>query len=147
MSAWLSDPEERLFAKMSRADQRHALGVARAVEPRLDEIVADRRSVVMAAAVLHDVGKTAAGLGTYGRSVATMSGLVGGYDMAEVWQDRSGFTRRVGLYLRYGDLGADMLRLAGSDPWVVAWSVEHHLPAELWSIPIDVGEILAEADH
>ena len=102
--------------------------------------------MVLAAALLHDVGKSAAGLGTFGRVVATLSGMVGGRGMAPLWADRRGFTRKVGLYLRYGEIGADMLRLAGSDPLVVAWSLEHHLPAEQWSMPRTAGELLVAAD-
>lgn len=144
--SWLSDAEATLFARMSAPDQRHALAVARHVEGHLAEVEPDRRTEVMAAALLHDVGKTAAGLGTYGRAVATLCGLVA-HDMAEVWQSRDGFTRRVGLYLRYGEVGADMLRVAGSTDWVVAWSIEHHLPPESWSLPVAVGEILVAGDR
>lgn len=142
---FLGESERRLFARMSVADQRHSLGVARAV---------DRTGVgggrperwVMAAALLHDVGKSVAGLGTYGRVVATLSEAVGGASMATAWSESRGITRRVGLYLRYPELGADLLRVAGSDERVVAWAVEHHLPEEDWTVPIGAGRVLAAAD-
>jgi hypothetical protein len=78
--------------------------------------------------------------------VATLSGWVGGHDMAASWADTRGFTRKVGLYLQYGELGADLLQLGGSDARVVAWAAEHHLPEEDWSVPADAGRLLADAD-
>lgn len=150
---WLSEREERLFRQMSNPDQRHAVRVARRVEAALAERggvdggLGVPEGVIMAAALLHDVGKNEARLGTYGRTIATLSGVVGGLDLAEIWQERSGFTRKVGLYLRYGIIGAEMLQLAGSDPVVIAWSTEHHLPPDAWTVPEPVGRLLAAADE
>lgn len=148
---YLSPAEVELFGRMSNPDKRHAVGVARAAAAALaedgaPELTDDRRRAVMAMAVLHDVGKTISGLRTYGRVVATLSGLVGGADMAEVWQQTSGFTRRVGLYLRYPELGAELLEVRGADPWVVAWSREHHELPETWTVPREVGELLVRCD-
>jgi HD domain len=147
----LLEGERSLWRTMPSADRRHAVGVAR----RVDEALArdtgeagdtvDRRPV-LAAALLHDVGKTVSGLGTYGRVIATLSAAVGGRDQAEAWSTTRGFTRNVGLYLRHPELGADQLALAGSDPLTVAWAREHHLPAERWTVPPDLGEILKTAD-
>lgn len=142
---FLTDDECRLFAKMAATDQRHLLGVAKAVERHgVDGQPPERW--VMAAALLHDIGKTVAGLGTYGRVVATLSEAVGGASMATAWTESSGFTRKVGLYLQYPALGADLLRLAGSDERVVAWAAEHHLPEEDWTVPLPEGRLLAQAD-
>ena len=143
----LSEAEQRLFDRMSRIDQRHALEVAHGVEISIDTLDESMHRVVFAAALLHDVGKSAADLGTYGRVVATLSAMVGGRDLAELWQRKTGFTRKVGLYLRYGEIGADMLRMAGSDPFVVAWSTEHHMLTEEWTVPADAGAILVAADE
>ena len=73
----------------------------------------------MAAALLHDVGKIEAGLGTYGRVMATLSAKAAGRDTARAWSQTRGITRRIGLYLLHEELGADLLRLAGSDPLTV----------------------------
>lgn len=145
----LNEREQRLFKQMSNPDQRHAVRVARRVEAAYShlESPAVPESVALAAALLHDVGKTEARLGTYGRAIATVSGVVGGLDLAEIWQERSGFTRKVGMYLRYGIIGSEMLELADSDPVVVAWSTEHHLPADAWTVPHQFGEILVAADE
>lgn len=101
---------------------------------------------VLAAALLHDVGKLDSGLGTYGRVVATVAGAVAGRDMARVWSESRGITRRVGLYLRHAELGADALRMAGSDPLTVTWAAEHHLPPEQWTLSPGIGDVLKHAD-
>ena len=73
---------------------------------------------VLAAALLHDVGKNECGLGTYGRVIATVSGAAIGRDADTIraWTRTRGFTRRVGLYLQHPKLGGDLLGMAGSDP-------------------------------
>ena len=101
---------------------------------------------VLAAALLHDVGKVESGLGTYGRVVATLSAKVAGPDMATRWGRQRGFVRRVGLYLQHDRLGRDLLALAGSDPLTVAWAREHHLPPADWTLPARVATALKDAD-
>jgi hypothetical protein len=139
----LSDGELKLWQRMSRADRRHAVGVARHAERQLDH---EATKPVLAAALLHDVGKVSAGLGTYGRVVATLAGAAAGRSMAEAWTRGEGFTRKVGLYLRHPDLGADMLALAGSDRLTVTWAREHHLPEDQWTLPQRVAGALKAAD-
>jgi hypothetical protein len=135
--------EVELWRRMAGADRRHAAGVARRVEGRLG----DRATrPVLAAALLHDVGKTVAHLGTYGRVVATLSAAVAGREHAVAWSETQGFTRRVGLYLEHPRLGGDLLELAGSEPLTSTWAREHHLPAEQWTIPTDIGAALKSAD-
>lgn len=148
--AFLSDRERRLFDRMAAVDRTHSIGVARGVADHLDRVGlgvddAEARWIV-AAALTHDVGKTVAGLGTYGRVVATLSESVGGASMARVWAERSGMTRKVGLYLQYPRLGADLLAVAGSDERVVAWAAEHHEPEEAWTVPLEAGRLLRDAD-
>jgi hypothetical protein len=139
----LLEPEQRLWRRMSGADRRHAAGVARRVEEALGP---EASRPVLAAALLHDAGKTVSGLGTYGRVVATLAGLATDRATAEAWSERNGVTRRVGLYLRHDELGADLLAMAGSDPLTVAWAREHHLPPDRWTIPQQLGEALKAAD-
>jgi hypothetical protein len=128
---------------MSRPDRRHAHGVARDVERALGH---EATPPVLAAALLHDVGKIDAGLGTYGRVVATVSAAVAGREMAHAWVTRTGFTRRVGLYLLHPSIGGDLLELAGSDPLTVAWAREHHRPEADWTVPVEVGRVLKACD-
>lgn len=149
-SSQLSEAEQRLFAKMSTADRAHSIEVARAVEANLDRVGLrpgdqDARWI-LAAALTHDVGKTVAGLGTYGRVMATLSAAAGGADMGPHWAEKRGMTRKIGLYLQYPKLGADLLAVAGSDERVVAWAAEHHEPEERWTVPVDAGRLLVAAD-
>lgn len=139
----LTTGEQRLWARMSGPDRRHGVAVGRRIERMLGH-EADR--AVLAAALLHDVGKVASGLGTYLRVMATLLAGLGGRAQAREWSKARGVTRRVGLYLRHPELGADMLALAESDPMTVAWAREHHLPAERWSVPPEVGAALRAAD-
>ena len=60
---------------MRGADRRHAVGVAREVERSLG---AEASRPVLAAALLHDVGKIESGLGVYGRVIATLCGMIAG---------------------------------------------------------------------
>ena len=94
---------------------------------------------MVAAALLHDVGKLDANLGVYGRVIATISGAVVHHDPEVIrdWTRTRGFTRRVGLYLQHPRLGGDMLALAGSDDLTVTWTRQHHLPPDEWTLPPD----------
>lgn len=139
----LLEGEVDIWRRMSRTDRRHAAGVARRVEAALGD---EATRPVLAAALLHDCGKVVAGLGTYGRVIATLSARVAGTSAAAGWTETRGFTRRVGLYVQHPELGAEMLGMAGSAPLTVAWAREHHLPADEWTVPLAVGEALKAAD-
>jgi len=139
----LSDDEFELWRRLYGPDRRHSVTVARRVEVALDERATPP---VLAAALLHDVGKTQSSLRTYTRVAATLSAAVAGRDTAELWASGRGVTRRIGLYLQHPQLGADQLSMVGSDPVVVAWAREHHLPAEDWTIDRPLAEALYEAD-
>ena len=129
--------EHALFVRMSAADRRHAIDVARRVEG--DATILGERPV-LAAALLHDVGKVDAALGTFARAGATVVvGIVG----------RRRCIRgdgRLARYLRHPDIGADLCSAAGSDGLTVAWAREHHLRAGRWSVPHAIGVALKAAD-
>jgi hypothetical protein len=137
--------EQDLWRAMSRVDRRHAVGVARRVAAALDTRAS---RPVLAAALLHDVGKIEAGLGTYRRIVATLSAMAIGHDrvVIDAWVRTSGFTRKVGLYLQHDRLGGDLLAMAGSDPLTVAWARQHHLAEDQWTVPAPIGRALKDAD-
>ncbi len=139
----LLDAESELWDQMSRQDRRHSAGVARAVA---GELGVDCPREVIAAALLHDVGKLDSGLGTYGRVVATVCGAVADRDTAYDWSRSRGITRRIGLYLRHAEIGAGRLELAGSDPLTVAWAREHHMPADECTIDPAYAEVLRSCD-
>jgi hypothetical protein len=139
----LIDTEVELWRQMRGIDRRHAVGVAHRVEAALGP---DATRPVLAAALLHDVGKIDSDLGVYGRVVATLSAAVAGPDAAYDWVRTNGFTRRVGLYLLHPKIGGDRLGIAGSDPFTEAWTREHHLPEDQWTVDVRLGRVLKEAD-
>lgn len=139
----LSERELELWQRLSGPDRRHSAVVARRVERALGH---EATTEVLAAALLHDVGKSVAGLRTYGRVIATISAAVAGRDSAFEWSRGRGFVRRVGLYLRHDELGAELLELAESHPTVVAWAREHHLPPDRWTVPGPLAEVLKASD-
>jgi len=152
----LSPAELALWSRLSRPDRRHAAGVARRVEVELGP--ARSPAPVLAAALLHDVGKVEAGLGTFRRVSATVIGDVarrgqpgqgddgGGGATARRWAAGRGPLRRVGLYLSHAPLGADLLAGSGSAELTVAWAREHHLPPSRWTLPPEVAAALKAAD-
>lgn len=66
MAPW----EIALWRRMSNADRRHAISVARRFVASRGDASGDE----MVGALLHDVGKIESGLGTFGRVVATVVG-------------------------------------------------------------------------
>ncbi len=146
---FLNDAERRAFSRLSPGDRSHSIAVARKVHTYLDRVAADAGESgdwVVTAAILHDIGKSVPRIGTYGRVMATLCGAVVGDEMAEHWAEKSGMTRKIGLYLQYPQLGVPVLELAGSDPRVISWSAQHHRPEEDWEIPVEVGRLLSAVD-
>lgn len=93
--------ELSLWMRFDAADQRHSIEVARrfvALRP------ASARAEV-AAALLHDIGKLDAALGTFGRVTATLVGAR---------------TERFRRHHDHERIGAEMLRTVGSDAITVA---------------------------
>lgn len=106
-----------LFLRMAVRDQQHALRVLH----RLDS--AD--PVLCQAALLHDVGKAQAPLGTPGRSLVVLAravGQVGALCRVPV------LGPRVSRYLRHAEIGAAMLKEAGADAELVEIVAEHEDP-------------------
>lgn len=134
--------EAELWSRMSLADRKHAAGVAREVRRLLPD--ADRP--VLAAALLHDVGKVDSGLGTVGRVLATVAAAALGRVRVASWHDAGGVRGRIGRYLRHDSIGARMLSDAGSASLTVTWAREHHLPATAWTLDDEVASALAAAD-
>ena len=149
-TAWVGEilipGEAALWTRMSPPDRRHAAGVARAVAGELGE-GAGRE--VLAAALLHDVGKVDSDLGTLARVAATVAGRPSAVrarsaDLAR----RRGALGRLGRYLRHPEIGARLLEAAGSHALTSAWAGSHHKPEERWdpAVPVEVGRVLKAAD-
>ena len=140
-TGYLLAGEADLWRSMSGADRRHAVAVAR----RVDRVLGSPERPVLAAALLHDVGKVRSGLGTPGRVVATVVGAVA-TDRTARWATSDGFRGRIGRYLRHPQEGAALLETAGSDPFTVAWATEHHRDPGRWTVDDRLAEALRAAD-
>jgi len=134
--------EADLWQRMSAADRRHAVDVAR----RVDGQFAGAQRAVLAAALLHDVGKVTSGFGTCARVAATLIGAVTPPSRHERWAAGSGIRGRLGRYLRHPAEGATLLSTAGSDLLTVAWAAEHHHPRARWTVDAPIAEALWIAD-
>jgi hypothetical protein len=117
--AFLAAGETTLWRRLSNTDRRHAILVAR----RYAELRPDAARAEMAGALLHDIGKLDAGLGTWMRVVATVVG---------------GRTDRFRRYHDHERIGAEML--GGSDPLTVA------MVADSADLPPSVRAALHTAD-
>lgn len=151
----LLDGERELWERMSNPDRRHAVGVARAVVARWpdlerqgDEAATPPRPVV-AAALLHDVGKIDSALRTPARVVATVLWGVLDDDVADRWlaDHSSGPRSRLASYRRHPEIGAELLRRAGADPLTASWAEEHHRPVECWTLDPVVATVLKDCDN
>ena len=141
--SFLVPGEVDLWRRLSDSDRRHLVKVARDVVGVLGD---DERPVV-AAALLHDVGKLGCGLGTMGRVVATLAIAATRRETLEAWFGGDGFRGRVGCYFCHPESGAVLLEAAGSDAFTVTWAREHQNPSGSWSVDNSVAEVLADADR
>ncbi|MDP1820888.1 MAG: hypothetical protein Q8K58_13505 [Acidimicrobiales bacterium] len=135
--AQLLPGERAIWDAMSGPDRRHSVAVARRVESQLGTPV-DRP--VLAAALLHDSGKSASRLRTPARVGVTLAAAVRGRERMAAGDGRAA------QYLRHDDLGAGALERAGSDALTVAWTREHHRPRSTWTVPPDIADALHAAD-
>ena len=140
--------EYALWTRQPGHDQRHTAGVARAVEAALagGPHAGDPRWP--ACALLHDIGKLASGLSIPARVLATLVEKATGGAVSD-WEERRGLRRRIALYLRHPELGADMIEMAGGRAEVAHWAGAHHDRARLdpTLLPASVVLALVEADN
>lgn len=116
----LLESEWELWSRLDLADRRHSVVVAR----RFVDMAPDCDSPEVAAALLHDVGKSVAPLSTSGRVVATV--------VAPIVRPR-----RFEAYYRHEEIGLDLCRSAGSRERTLALLSDVNDPA---------AEILRRAD-
>ena len=143
----LEPPEYALWARQPGFDQRHSAEVARRVEALLAGGPHAGDTRWLACALLHDIGKLASGLGVAARVLATLVGRATDGAVGD-WEERRGLRRRIALYLRHPEVGADMLQLAGGRAEVAHWAGAHHDRARLDPslLPAPVVMALVEAD-
>lgn len=133
----LSQKEGLLYRSMSAVDRAHAIGCARQVD--------DLDAEVIVASALHDVGKTDSGLGTPGRVLATLAGLMIA-ERARGWAGRRNIAGQIATYLDHPERGALALTKAGSSSLAIAWAREHHLGDDRLTIEPAIARRLRDAD-
>ena len=145
----LEPAEFALWARQPGHDQRHSAGVARQVEAALAGGPHAGDTRWLACALLHDIGKLASGLGVPARVLATLVGRATDGAVAD-WEEHRGLRRRIALYLRHPELGADMVQLAGGRAEVAHWAGAHHDRARfdpmLMPAPVVKALVAADAD-
>jgi putative nucleotidyltransferase with HDIG domain len=135
----LTPAELEVWDTLSRADKAESLATARNAARALGSGADD---TWLAVALLHDVGKTDAHLGTFGRVGATVIAGVASHGRARH------LNNAIGRYVSHDELGAARLEAAGARPEAVAWAGAHHR-RELWAatgIPLEICDILSAAD-
>jgi len=137
----LTDAEIALWERMTPTDRAHAVEVARRTALELDD------PAVLAAALLHDVGKIEAQAGAAVRVVASLVGPVVSDARAAQLAGRTGVAGTLGRLRGYPALGANLLAGAGSARLVIQWAAEHHAPRQRWTVPANVGRVLQAADN
>jgi hypothetical protein len=142
--------EQTLWRRMSGPDRRHAVGVARDTLQLLGGNEQPRE--VVAAALLHDVGKVEARLGTFSRVGVTLAAMAASRTRLLSWAGsapeggHATLRNRIGLYLAHDRVGAELLEDAGSHELTATWAREHHLAPGRWTVDAEVGDALKAAD-
>jgi putative nucleotidyltransferase with HDIG domain len=103
-----------LFLRMAPRDQAHALRVLRRL--------GDAKPLLRQAALLHDVGKMEAPLGTPGRSLVVLARATG---MMGLLIRLPGIGPRIRRYIDHPSIGAELLRRAGAAGPLVQIVAEH----------------------
>jgi putative nucleotidyltransferase with HDIG domain len=130
VSGWLTPETGAVFFAQGDADQRHGYYAALSV---VAAGVADRD--VIAAALLHDVGKRHARLGIVGRSLASVLILL-----------RLPLGERLAAYRDHGIVGARELAGVGAPALAIDFAMHHH-GSRPPTIKPEIWELLVQADQ
>jgi putative nucleotidyltransferase with HDIG domain len=135
----LTPAELECWRRLGAADRVESVTTARAA---IEELGPDADDRWIAAALLHDVGKTATGLGPFRRAAATSIAIVAGERRVRRWPNA------IGRYVDHDEEGARLLERAGARREAVEWAAIHHRRAR-WSgsvVPVEICQVLATAD-
>jgi hypothetical protein len=130
----------QLFRRQTAGEQAHSLRVMRTVANAGGPYAARRE--LLQAALLHDVGKSAAPLSLVGRAVVVLARRLAPA-AARNWgeAEASGWRRPFVTALRHADWGADLCAQAGAPPLTVDLIRRHQMPLAPVGSPDD--EMLA----
>ena len=145
----LTPAESALWVRLSTADRRHAVKVARRVQLRLAPTAYGGDMLWPGAALMHDVGKAESNLSILERVIATLASKAVNVATARGWaRSATGLRARIGSYLIHGEVGADMIRKAGGREAIAAWTEVHqgYRGFESSGVPPLVVEVLIHSD-
>lgn len=145
----LTPAESALWGRLSAADRRHSVKVARRVQLRLAPTAYGGDMLWPSAALMHDVGKAESDLSILERVIATLASRTVNVATARGWAgSATGLKRRIGSYLIHGEVGADMIRKAGGREAIAAWTEVHqgYRAFEHSGVPPLVVEVLIHSD-
>lgn len=138
---YLTPPEQALFLRLRRSDQRHSVAVARQVAGEAD-LSLNERWLLIRAALLHDVGKEPHMATLPVRVVNVLLPAPPGWLPGSL---RAG----VAALRSHGERGAALLRRAGTDPAVAALVRCHEETTDASELPEGLQpllELLRQAD-
>jgi hypothetical protein len=119
----LSPAQAALFWRMDRCDQRHGLDVCQTLRAAGHQDVA-----LLAAALLHDVGKSGARLTVLHRvAIVLIDGLAPGW-LARWANGGKGWRAPFVAHLQHAQIGAAWAQAAGSSTEMVMLIRQHHAP-------------------
>jgi putative nucleotidyltransferase with HDIG domain len=122
----LTPPLLALFRRMRRADQRHSLSVMRTLVEQ-----GHTDPDLLAAALLHDVGKVRHPITLFGRTLAVLARAFAPKRHAQWGQgELSGWRRPFVVAHQHSVWSAEMLAEAGAPPMVVALARRHQTPLD-----------------
>lgn len=124
ISAVLGEDELALFQRFSNSDRRHSYRVLRTLKS-----AGDQHADLLAAALLHDIGKTQAALSIWQRSLIVLGSAIFPQRSAQWGQGKANSWRApFAVKEKHPDWGADMAQKAGSRPLTVELIRRHQEP-------------------
>ena len=121
---YLSPPLQRLFDRLAMADQRHSLDVLYALQ---EKGYKDRD--LLAAALLHDVGKTGTTLHLWQRVAIVLLQATWPALLDELaWGDPANWRYAFYIQREHPEIGARLAQENGASPLTVELIRRHHVP-------------------
>ena len=123
VAARLTPAQAGLFQRMPRCDQRHCLDVFCALLS-----VGHRDEHLLQAALVHDVGKSAARLRIWHRVAVVLLGRFAPGWLRQLAANGRGWSRPFAVHVHHAELGANWAAEAGCSPEVASLIRRHHEP-------------------
>jgi hypothetical protein len=137
IEALLNPAEVALFRRFNPGDRQHSYQVMRSLRAAGDD-----EPALLAAALLHDVGKTRVPVQLWERVLGTL-GDVFFPQKVKLWGSNSieGWRRPFGVRVHHAEWGAEMASEAGSQPLAVRL-IGHHQDKELDLLDAELARLL-----